>query len=69
MQEPRQTAEEIAESNATAALDFPMDDYETPLAQIAAYAVNVVDTCREYEVSAEKGLERFLALVTRPTLK
>lgn len=69
MNETQLTAKEIAGSNADAALDFPMDDYETPLAQIAAYGVNVVDTCREYGVSAEAGLEHFLALVTRPTLK
>ena len=63
MQEPRVSLERIAAGNAECALDTLHDDYASELAQIASYAVNVVDTCREYRHSPEKGLARYLEII------
>lgn len=55
-------ARSIGMSNASAALDSgAWRDHGSLDASIAAYAVNVVDTAREYRAHAESALRVYLA--------
>jgi hypothetical protein len=55
--------QEIAWANASCAADQKQEYSNEPFSSISAYAVNVVDTCREKGLCPERAMEEYLKTV------
>lgn len=59
-QRQKNECEEIAWNNANCAADQTGEYDNEPYSSFAAYAVNVVDTCRERGLNPETAMEEYL---------